>query len=173
MSAYIVDRERIDQLVRLAIHGPTGEREVRPDNAWRRVDWYTTAPRPYVANAVDHVDYFRKLEEIRHSARIETANETARMLITANVESVAYRYSDDSPDTLPGPRPAYWTDLDSYRVRLMQARPTAVAGLKMIDNYEYQSCEHPGWEDSEAARFCDALRSRLISALPGYDEAAW
>lgn len=38
---------------------------------------------------------------------------------------------------------------------------------------EYQSCEHPGWRESEAARFCDALRSHLIARLPGMDEAPW
>jgi hypothetical protein len=42
-----------------------------------------------------------------------------------------------------------------------------------IDCLEYQSCEHPEWEASWAARFLDALRAQLIGCLEGYDDAEW
>jgi len=48
-----------------------------------------------------------------------------------------------------------------------------VSLLKAIDCYEYQSCEHAGWEGSDAERFCRELRCSLISFLPGYDDAPW
>jgi len=51
--------------------------------------------------------------------------------------------------------------------------PSPVAVLKACDGYEYQACEHPGWEASEAHAYINALRRRAIHALPGYDEAAW
>lgn len=45
--------------------------------------------------------------------------------------------------------------------------------LKAVSCYEYQSCEHDGWETSEAKRFGEALTHRAISNLPGYDKAPW
>jgi hypothetical protein len=37
----------------------------------------------------------------------------------------------------------------------------------------YQSCEHPGWEESEARKFCQQLTEGAIARLPGYEAAAW
>ena len=48
-----------------------------------------------------------------------------------------------------------------------------VEALKALDCYEYQSCEHPEWETSEAFEFCRAMRNLLIGCLPGYDAAQW
>ena len=99
-------------------------------------------------------------------------SELGQMLINENVASVRYRYPD-SGDQLPGPNERYW--LTPYRHDLVgPARvPTPVEGLKLINCYEYQSCEHPGWEDSDAHKWCQDLESALIHDLPGYDEAPW
>ena len=51
--------------------------------------------------------------------------------------------------------------------------PEAIEACKAIDCYEYQSCEHPGWRDSGAKAFCERLRSALIGAMHGYEEAEW
>jgi hypothetical protein len=45
--------------------------------------------------------------------------------------------------------------------------------LNAVHCYEYQACEHPGWETSEAHAFCKALERRLISKLPGYNDGPW
>lgn len=45
--------------------------------------------------------------------------------------------------------------------------------IKTIHNYAYQSCEHDGWESSDAKRMMDALERRLVRKLPGYDDAPW
>jgi hypothetical protein len=45
--------------------------------------------------------------------------------------------------------------------------------LNALHAYTYQSCEHNGWETSQAKAFCDALRDRLISTLPGYNDGPW
>jgi len=50
---------------------------------------------------------------------------------------------------------------------------TGVQALKLIACYEYQSCEHDGWETSQAKTFCDSLRNSVIAHLPGYDDAEW
>ena len=49
----------------------------------------------------------------------------------------------------------------------------AVQVLKAIQCYRYQSCEHPGWENSDARRWIDRLESDAIANLPGYDDADW
>src|SRR5690606_9781965 len=39
--------------------------------------------------------------------------------------------------------------------------------------YEYQASNHPGWENSDAQRFCSMLRRFFTRKLPGYDDAMW
>ena len=55
--------------------------------------------------------------------------------------------------------------------------------IKAINCYEYQSCEHEGWEVSKAHEFCKDLKKSLfpnkvmteeqLRELPGYDDAPW
>jgi len=164
MSAYVNSKEHIDALLRVGLEGPT-ERDMRPDHAWHTLAWYIGSER--------------------HELRPDTADSIGAMLTVENVRSVQYRYPEDSFDTLPGPINNGWAAtamLGRYEypaaygrgpiaIAAGPRRLTAVEALKAIDGYEYQSCEHPGWKTSEAAAYCDTLRGRLISCLPGYDEA--
>jgi hypothetical protein len=95
-------------------------------------------------------------------------------LIDENIKSVSYRYRGESLDSLPGPidksdlvdyhyTPGAAFGMDHYQVQI----------LKAVQGYTYQSCEHPGWAESQAARWMEALTSQTISSLPGYQEAAW
>jgi len=103
---------------------------------------------------------------------LDNADATGQMLVDACARSVAWRYSGDTDSDLPGPHDRYWTrpywypDSDSVL-------PTPLEGIKLVQCYEYQSCEHPDWDTSEAKRFCDALTRRLIDKLPGYGAAKW
>ena len=91
-----------------------------------------------------------------------------RVLLAECVKSVAYRYSDDTDETLPG------SDARPHRYRYRPPTELPIVTLlKAIDCYEYQSCEHPGWRKSEAFALCQALRDRLVHELPGYDDAPW
>ncbi len=83
-----------------------------------------------------------------------------RMLLLENVRSVAYRYKEEM-------------ELPAYSYSTPTRTPSVVEGLKLIHCYEYQSCEHPDWPESEAYAFCEALTKALICALPGYEEAPW
>jgi hypothetical protein len=86
---------------------------------------------------------------------------------------VSHRYPNESSATLPGPigesfvieshhmSQAVWPEIDPVQV------------IKACDCYEYQSCEHDGWADSEACRFITSLRKGAAHALPGYDGADW
>lgn len=107
----------------------------------------------------------------------ETADGVGLMLWATNLESINARYPDtlDDFDNIPGPVGLTPEVIAGYRweringVRFLD--PVVI--LKAIDCYEYQSCEHDGWETSEAKAFCAALRADMIERLPGYNTAPW
>ena len=90
----------------------------------------------------------------------ENANQVGAMLAAENQRSVNERYELDELESL-------------YTFTPYRKAITAVQVLKALSCYEYQSCEHDAWETSEAKRFCEALRHRAISMLPGYETAEW
>ena len=95
-----------------------------------------------------------------------------RELAGENVASLQARYSQGWGDMLPD-----GFEVMAYRPvpdhHWLQPPHRAVRALKLIDCYEYQSCEHKGWHTSFAHDFCDWLRGVSIDKLPGYDDAAW
>lgn len=99
-----------------------------------------------------------------------TADVVGAALLAENIASVSYRYADEGTGNLPGPIPNPVPADYVYRPFL---QVDAAQVLKAIDCYEYQSCEHPGWHDAEARRFCDTLRRRYAATMPGYDDALW
>jgi len=95
----------------------------------------------------------------RRTLTSDNLDAVGAMLMQACVASVDYRYGETN-------------QIPFYRHTFRLPRP-AVAVLKLIDCYEYQSCERPDWPTSEAHAYCAALRERLIGQLPGYDAAPW
>lgn len=98
-----------------------------------------------------------------HSSRMHsyvTGTELGQLLWDQNYASVNYRYSDESPAELYTP---------TAKRRIL----TPVQALKAIQCYNYQSCETPDYEKSEAYRFVEAFKSEAISRLPGYSDADW
>lgn len=81
------------------------------------------------------------------------------MLWQENYRSVNHRYNER--DKAPAYRYERSTVVD----------PVVI--LKQIACYEYQTCEHPQWEASEAFKFCEGLRRMVINRLPGYEAAKW
>jgi hypothetical protein len=45
--------------------------------------------------------------------------------------------------------------------------------LKSIEYYEYQSCEHRGYYDSESHKIMEALKNKAIYALKGFEGSIW
>lgn len=98
-----------------------------------------------------------------------TADKLGRNLLQENVTSVLSRYSDGvDADEYTG----YAMDIEHYRFRHTGQLPV-VQVLKAVDCYEYQSCEHDGWQGSHARNVCGDLRRELVTDLPGYSDAAW
>lgn len=144
MSAFVVDTDHIDAMVTA---GLTGRGPYGP------MRWYVGQAGPYT------------LDE-------STADRVGAMLLAECIKSVSARYPDDGPGELPGPVPN--PEVQAYRFRQVQdSALTPVVALKLIDCYEYQSCEHDGWTASEAHAFCAALRHAVIGRLPGYDAGPW
>lgn len=110
-----------------------------------------------------------------HLLTRETEDATGLMLWNENVKSVSYRYQGESEETLPGPcydGPRYGYEHPCRGETLHKSiKPTDV--LKAIACYEYQTCEHPEWPESEAQTFCRTLRDAAIWALPGMDDGPW
>lgn len=98
--------------------------------------------------------------KVRRVLDYTTADETGGMLLAQNARSVGYRYAEDVP-------------VEEYVHATPRYEWTATDALKMVACYEYQSCEDPGWTDSQARAFCHYLRDALIAALPGYSDAPW
>lgn len=100
----------------------------------------------------------------RHGLDVElseyTADAIGKRLLAENVASLnhLYRCNDPVPD---------------YTYRPVNGTPDPLVALKLLYHYEYQSCEHPGWDGSEAKRFCDSLRYLAVRTLPGYSELPW
>lgn len=152
MSAFIVDQYHIDQLVSTGLRGCEGNNRSRHDGP---LSWYHDNPTQQGV-----LDY-------------STQDRVGQMLWTENFASVQYRYPNDTPDNLPGPvgiTPAYAT---FYTYTQPRRQLTAVEAFNVIACYEYQSCEHPGWEASEAHAYCRALERAIIHTLPGWSDAPW
>jgi hypothetical protein len=151
VSAFIVTKATIDYLVSAGLH-----------QGIHRLCWHDSDPGPecYLeGQAIPSGSVAWSLEH-RRELTMETAGRVGAMLWAENTCSVNWRYAESE---LEGP---YVFDRRAQTV-------DPVWTLKLLDCYEYQSCEHPGWEDSEARRFCDALRHDAIGRLPGYEAAPW
>jgi hypothetical protein len=81
------------------------------------------------------------------------ANAAGRLLWAENVRSVNYRYDEES-------------EPPEYKIQTTEAAFRAAAVLRVLDCYEYQSCECPDWEKSQAFAWCARLRAAALGRLP-------
>jgi hypothetical protein len=149
MSAFMVSKKHIDLLVSTAFSGPRDAKGLPQSGQW-------------------HQPSFRGF----HRWDVEMMAAVGDMLIQENIKSIQARYPDTiaHPDAMPGSIARYWND-GAYQIPSLTQRLTIIEAFKALACYEYQSCEHEGWEKSEAHKFCESFRDSLINVLPGYDEA--
>ena len=146
MSAFLVSKAHIDALVSLTLQA---KQHGAPFSFW----WSPGLGDNEVGTVYD-VDY-------------ENVDAIGKMLWLENVASLDARYGGRAVDD------AERAEVAGYAYTTPPKKLSLVEGLKAIDCYEYQACEHDGWEKSKAKAFCAALRKALIYKLPGYDAAAW
>ena len=119
----------------------------------------------YAATARDHDRYDLKHKFVFYSngARFElTADEFGQRLVDQNYASINDLYRDSKKPYLY----QYENHPDFRNLK-------SVDFLKLCDCYDYQSCETKDYDNSFISDAMFSLRKRLISTLPGYDEAEW
>jgi hypothetical protein len=146
VSAWIVSKTHIDLLVTAGLHF-AGHRD--------RLRWYYGNPT--------------RSGELDPS----TAHIVGQMLWAENLASVAGRYPADVSGQRPGPNDFEDEQVLTYRFARVPGALDRAAVLKALHCYEYQSCEHDGWQSSAAHAFCRALERSIVTSLPGYAAAPW
>jgi hypothetical protein len=89
------------------------------------------------------------------------ANQIGELLHAENVASVNYRYGETSRAEFIM---CAWAAFHAF---------SPVQIIKAARCLRYQSCEHPGWEESQACKLLAAIIGNTSVHLPGYDEAEW
>lgn len=102
---------------------------------------------------------------------LSDATAVARILMTENITSVCHRYDEEKEKYYFEELTADITAADRARVKAIELTPVQL--IKLIHCLDYQSCEHPGWNDSLAKRILDELEAILVYQIPGYEEAPW
>jgi hypothetical protein len=95
-----------------------------------------------------------------------TPTALGQQLWDENILSVRTRYPDDRLEDLPGPcdeRPYHYTYTQTPAQTAWVRDPWAV--LSLVHGYQYQSCEHATWEQSEAWRITTDLHAAARRAL--------
>jgi hypothetical protein len=94
--------------------------------------------------------------------REEEADEFGRMLWRENLASLKACYPRGGDGGRPGPIGFKDSDVDTYTFEpldggLGASRQAPAVVRETASCYDYQSCEHPEWNDSRAKRFVDLL----------------
>src|SRR5260364_202041 len=72
----------------------------------------------------------------------------------------------------------YWMPIASVLITVttiltMRYSSWIAQAIKYCHCLNYQSCEYPQWERSEAKTLLDEMRETFVRHMPGYDEAQW
>lgn len=146
MSAYVVDREHIMYLVNAALAHPICR---------NGMSWY-------------HAGESHQMQDGNVTETIRVAN----ILWQENIKSVMTRYPDSNFDNLPGPIGESYV-ISERDLTTFWDIFSPIQVVKACHCYEYQSCEHDGWEASEAHAFINSLEGAAIHSMPSYDKAEW
>lgn len=138
MSAYMVERHHIAYLIAAGLR--FGDRHFR----WR------------------HEGAIRKID----STDIDRLNEVGQMLWDENRKSIECRYPDTRDnfcELAPGATGENFVYIHNPEQFWHNIKPAQV--INSVKCYEYQSCEHGGWHESEARAFCASLKDYAVSEL--------
>ena len=174
MSAWIVSKRHIDVMVQSALVGPTDLHRWNPMSDG--FSWYHNGTHrlDLTAEVGDEsapaVAGFSGLELVPPSV-------LGQRLWNENRRSVDHRYGEENEEHLYAFAPVYEDGVTtigaSGLTQTLKPLVPAAELVKGIACYEYQSCEHAGWEGSEAHAFCEAMEDMILHSLPGWESAPW
>ena len=107
-----------------------------------------------------HIDYLVAAALAYKITLLPSADVIGSTLLEENYRSVNHRYHD--ADAAP-----------AYRYTDPKLPIIHIQVIKAAQCLRYQSCEHDGWERSNARHILEGLITEAISRLPGYNDAAW
>ena len=140
MSAYLMDQGVVDGLVKTAVS---------------------------YGGAVGFAYPFGRAQ--RQFLNAANANRLVTLMLCENYQSVSYRYRGEPLEDLPGPYDSKFfaqaLDGTYQMVDLLRRDLDPIDVIAGVDCYDYQSCEHDGWDDSEAKAFCETLRVEAVRRL--------
>jgi hypothetical protein len=114
------------------------------------------------------LDRYADRDDLLRWHNLENLTAAGRLLLAENWRSVGIRYSGepdgDLPSTVGEPDGSYVFTPGATEV---------IAALKLLDSWDYQSCETDDFKTTPAYAFADTARRALITMLPGYDDAPW
>lgn len=155
MSAFMVSRSHIDYLVRAADSRRITGRHNQFQFRNRSGVWVT----------------------LRHGHEIEGYEPDIGMSALGqlwwdeNRSSIEHRYPDTREDFSNAPGPVGEDFRYQYGERFTRTEITPAQVIRACDCLDYQSCEHPGWKDSDARAALMALKDYAVNALVDEHEA--
>lgn len=164
MSAYLTSNDTISALV--TYWGTMASRGCSTSEA-QLSRCYSLAKRAQNGGEGWYFDWASsEVDALRKSQSLETV--VFNHLLQENVNSLQARYPDS---------PEMWSGAKVYRLRRsaqvsrwINYRPLGQGHLVgMVRGYEYQSCEHDGWEKSVAYQICQQIRQFLLQDLEARD----
>lgn len=159
MSAFVVSKTHIDAMVTAGVRfGEPGRSRLQGSHPVR---WFAPGMEEeegaYEEGQAWGPRACEIAEKYRREITLDTAEQTGQMLWAENRRSVNHRYAEEE-----------WEEVYQFEELGNEVDPITV--LNAISCYEYQSCEHPDWEKSEAFAYCRALKDRCISILTQNDD---
>ncbi len=91
----------------------------------------------------------------------DDAQVMGQILLDANYTSVNYRYRENNEAIF---------ELDT---KVFDVFHDMVKAMRLCDTLDYQSCEFPQWEKSEACSLLKKIRYAVSCKVPGYSQARW
>lgn len=134
--------------------------EIVPDDTISVMVTAALWPRP--GHTAMHWMWGARSQQYREITR-DNATEVGQMLVDANHGSYAARYAEESTPDLYRFAAVKGCDLSGAAVADHPVILASIIGA--IKHYDYHASELPGWEQSEALGFCDALVWKLTEYI--------
>lgn len=117
-----------------------------------------------------HIDHMVAAAIKQNLIEPADADETGRMLWNENLKSLKARYPGDGDGERPGPVDFRDRHVTEYVFTSPGIDLTPGGVAKTVGCYSYQSCEHRGWEASEAFALCQKM---VPEKIPYDDSVPW